>query len=219
MAQAWIDERFSAPCEAPVQEERPAGPDVFHSIALPVKETALDARWARATMMPGDIADGPWAALGRQAAAQTGHDRLQTVNNWVNHHVAYAQDGPDDHWANLPETIARGRGDCEDFAIAKMQLLQRAGVPADSLYLAIVADTVRNIDHAVLIVREDGAFLVLDNRTDRIMPSGEVTDYRPILSFASHFAWTHGYRSQSARATASGPGTAQPRPAASSSAR
>lgn len=236
MAEAWISDRFSAPCPAPAPEARPAGPDVFNSIALPVKATALDSRWAHAKIAPDDIADGQWAAISSRAATQSPHERLQMVNNWVNRHIVYSEDGPNDrrndhrndrpndHWANLTETIARGRGDCEDFAIAKMQLLERAGVRADALYLVIVADTVRNVDHAVLAVREDGAFLVLDNRTDRIMRSGEITDYRPIFSFASHFAWTHGYRSQAARAAAAGPGTpllppAPPRPSASSPAR
>lgn len=194
-AKAFVDTLFAQPCAVPVVEVRPPGPDIFHSVALPVAATALDSRWRRLGAASAIVPSGAWAAVSARAATQHGLEQLQTINNWVNRHVAYAVDSRGDHWADLSETIARGRGDCEDFAIAKMRLLERAGVPADALYLVIVTDTINNLDHAVLVAHEDGAFLVLDSRTDRILRTGEVMDYRPILSFASHFAWTHGYRS------------------------
>lgn len=194
-ARALIDTLFADPCEAAVAEVRPPGPDIFNSVALPVTATALDARWRRLGGASATVSGGAWAAVSARAAGQHGLEQLQTINSWVNRHIAYAVDNRGDHWADLSETIARGRGDCEDFAIAKMRLLERAGVPADTLYLVIVTDTISKLDHAVLVAHEDGAFLVLDSRTDRILRSGEVTDYRPVLSFASRFAWTHGYRS------------------------
>ena len=222
-AKAWIDTLFAQPCEVPV-EVRPPGPDIFNSIALPVTATALDSRWRRLGAASAVIPGGAWAAVSARAATQHGLEQLQTINSWVNGHVVYAADRRGDHWADLSETIARGRGDCEDFAIAKMRLLERAGVPADSLYLVIVTDTINNLDHAVLVAHEDGAFLVLDSRTDRILRTAEVADYRPILSFASHFAWTHGYRSAtghvaSAEAAAKVMPAARPDPVARLSAR
>jgi hypothetical protein len=39
---------------------------------------------------------------------------------------------------------------------------------------------------------------VLDNGTDRLLDSESISDYRPILTFASSGTWTHGYRMQSA---------------------
>jgi predicted transglutaminase-like cysteine proteinase len=73
-------------------------------------------------------------------------------------------------------------------------LLVAAGAASDDLFLVVVRDTVRNRDHAVLAARHDGEMLVLDSRTDLILPSGAITDYRPIFSFAGSFTWMHGYK-------------------------
>jgi hypothetical protein len=35
---------------------------------------------------------------------------------------------------------------------------------------------------------------VLDNGTDEVLESAQVSDYRPVLTFASYGEWTHGYR-------------------------
>jgi len=52
----------------------------------------------------------------------------------------------------------------------------------------------RRADHAVLVVRAAGRFLVLDNGTDRIVDSSDVQDYKPVLTFTAGHAYTHGYR-------------------------
>ncbi|MBK5264389.1 MAG: transglutaminase-like cysteine peptidase [Alphaproteobacteria bacterium] len=174
---------------------RPSGPDIFGSVALAVAATSLDARWRNVTAEPVDAQAGPWGGLIRQAAAQNSLIRLQLINNWVNARVAFVEDQADDQWANLAETITRGQGDCEDYAIAKMQLLESAGVPSDTLYLVIVTDMERHADHAVLAVREGNDMFILDNKTDRVLRSQDISDYRPIVSFSTQFAWTHGYRS------------------------
>jgi hypothetical protein len=53
---------------------------------------------------------------------------------------------------------------------------------------------VRRADHAVLVARRDGQLYVLDNGTDEVLRSEEISDYRPVLTFASYGEWTHGYR-------------------------
>jgi hypothetical protein len=35
---------------------------------------------------------------------------------------------------------------------------------------------------------------VLDNGTDELLDSDQVSDYRPILTFSAYGTWTHGYR-------------------------
>lgn len=174
---------------------RPAAPDIFGSVALPVGATPLDTRWQAVRASAADVTDSPWGALVQQAQGLDPLARLQLINNWVNARIAFAEDPAADQWTSLAETVARGRGDCEDYAIAKMQLLENAGVPGGDMYLVIVTDTARHADHAVLVVRDDGGLLVLDNKTDRILQADQITDYRPIVSFSSDFAWTHGYRS------------------------
>ena len=119
------------------------------------------------------------------------------MNNWVNARIKFTEDrteyGESDHWTNGADTIRRGRGDCEDYALAKMQLLRAIGFSANDMYLSIVKDLVRRADHAVLIVRSEGRFLVLDNNTNRLVDAYANQDYRPVFTYGATQSWTHGY--------------------------
>ena len=174
-------------------------PDVFGSVALRVDHTPLDARWKG---VEHSQVDGPAA---RFAEAQRGKDevaRLEAVDWYVNKRVRFVDDqvqwGRADVWSPASVTLSRGRGDCEDYAIAKLAMLRRAGFADKDLYVVVLKDLVRRADHAVLVARASGHMYVLDNGTDRVLDSESVPDYRPILTFASSGAWTHGYRMQSA---------------------
>ena len=174
-------------------------PDVFGSVALRVDHTPLDARWRG---VEHSQVDGPAA---RFAEAQRGKDevaKLEAVDWYVNKRVHFVDDsvqwGRADVWSSASVTLSRGRGDCEDFAIAKLAMLRRAGFAEKDLYVVILKDLVRRADHAVLVARAGGHMYVLDNGTDRILDSESVPDYRPILTFASSGTWTHGYRMQPA---------------------
>jgi predicted transglutaminase-like cysteine proteinase len=131
----------------------------------------------------------------RQAGAAK---QLRLVNHFVNAHVSYVDDqrrfGRADVWSAASDTLRSGRGDCEDYAIAKFQILRAAGFPQRDLYVTIVRDLVRRADHAVLVARAGGHLFVLDDGTDEVLNSADVSDYRPMLTFASYGEWTHGYR-------------------------
>ena len=73
-------------------------------------------------------------------------------------------------------------------------MLRKAGFAEKDLYLVVLKDLIRRADHAVLVVRSDGRFLVLDNSSNRLVDSAEVRDYRPILTFTAGQRFTHGYR-------------------------
>ena len=195
---------YSASYGAPVMQARmpvyrPAiamdRPDVFNSVALPIARTSLDRRWRK-------VANGPVGA--RPAVYVSGLadrspiEKLEAVNRYVNARVAFVDDsrqyGVSDLWSAAADTLRRGRGDCEDYAIAKLQLLRRAGFADKDLYLVILRDALRRADHAVLVVRAEGRMLVLDNGTDRLIDSFEMPDYRPIFTFSGNRVWTHGYR-------------------------
>lgn len=179
--------------EAPLPPPRPAGPDIFGSVALAVASTPLDARW-HAAHAEAPLGSGPWTPVLQAASSRDRSAQIHIVNAWVNSHLAFAEDAGRDDWAPLERAFARGHGDCEDFAIAKLQLLQSLGVPRDDLYLVIVRDEPRSADHAVLAVRDGAMLVVLDSRTDRVLRAEQISDYRPIMSYSSSFAWTHGYR-------------------------
>jgi predicted transglutaminase-like cysteine proteinase len=192
------------------QAVSPDRPDIFGSVALAVSRTPLDAQWRRASASRFDEA-GPWSAMLVSIRSAPRADQLARVNAWVNAHIAFVEDrsqyGQNDHWATGVDSIRRGRGDCEDYALAKMQLLRAAGFSADDIYLSIVKDLVRRADHAVLVVRSEGRFLVLDNNTDRLVEAGANQDYRPVFTYSATQSWTHGYRRESYAALGAGVGT------------
>jgi predicted transglutaminase-like cysteine proteinase len=170
-------------------------PDIFGTVALRVGHTSLDAKWHRVEHSPVT------GAAARFAETQRGKgsvERLEAVNWYVNKRVHFVDDsrawGRADVWSAANDTLNRGRGDCEDYAIAKLAMLRKAGIADKDLYLVILKDTVRRADHAVLVVRAGGHMYVLDNGTDELLDSESVQDYRPIFTFASAGTWTHGYR-------------------------
>ena len=194
---------YKLPEAAPAILERPAvsegvlsgRPDVFGSVALRVSGSRLDGRWHRVeNARIGGTAGRYAASLGDRDPVE----RLEAVNRYVNRRVTFTDDsrqfGRADVWSAAADTLSRGRGDCEDYAIAKLQMLRRAGISDRDLYLVIVKDLVSRADHAVLVVRAAGHMYVLDNGTERLLDSEEIRDYRPILTFAVGGTWTHGYR-------------------------
>jgi predicted transglutaminase-like cysteine proteinase len=178
-------------------------PDVFGTVALRVDHTPLDARWRSVEHRKLTGAPARFAATLKQAEAL---EQLRLVNRFVNARVQYVDDqrrfGRADVWSAANETLRSGRGDCEDYAIAKLQILRSAGFPQRDLYLTIVRDLVRRADHAVLVARADGHLFVLDDGIDAILDSAEVSDYRPVLTFSSYGEWTHGYRVEAPSAAA-----------------
>ena len=170
-------------------------PDVFGSVALAIPRSPLDGRWHRVERSRISGAPAAFAAAlrGRDSVA-----RLDAVNRYVNARVTFTDDLAQyrtaDLWSAASDTLRRGRGDCEDYAIAKLQMLRAAGFADRDLYLVIVKDLVRRADHAVLVVRAEGRMLLLDNGTDRMADASLAQDYRPVFSFAAGRVWTHGYQ-------------------------
>jgi predicted transglutaminase-like cysteine proteinase len=183
------------PQAAPVIAASLDRPDVFNSLAMPIAHTPLDARW---TKVQSARVGGSAARFAMGLRQRDERARLDAVNRFVNARVAFTDDsrqfGVADKWSAANSTLARGRGDCEDYAIAKLALLRRAGFADRDLYFVILKDLARRADHAVLVVRSGGRFLVLDNGTDRLTDSAEIRDYRPILTFSAGQRFAHGYR-------------------------
>jgi predicted transglutaminase-like cysteine proteinase len=127
----------------------------------------------------------------------TGRERLGWINRAVNLSVRpasdWAQYGYADYWASPLTTLANQAGDCEDYAILKFAVLAELGVAADDLRLVIVRDDMRQTDHAVLAVRDDAEWLILDNRmmaTPRAEQARQyypmfVMDYRGVRAFST----------------------------------
>jgi predicted transglutaminase-like cysteine proteinase len=100
---------------------------------------------------------------------------IRPISDWVQYGYA-------DFWASPLQTMASGAGDCEDYAIVKYVALRELGVPPDDLRLVIVQDEKREIGHAVVAVRYEQRWLILDNRTMSILDADDVRDYRPLFA-------------------------------------
>ena len=110
--------------------------------------------------------------------AQTGRGRVGVINRAVNLAIEHMSDlrqwGVNERWSPPLETFTTGRGDCEDYAIAKYVALIEAGVPADDVRLVIVDDRAANDGHAVAAVHLDDGWVVLDNRWLTLVDAGRM---------------------------------------------
>lgn len=175
---------------------------ILGTMSVSIKHTPFDNDWAAVRgkqasrkMQRTLIATGARRS-GDQAA------QVEAVNRWVNRTIEFGEDrdvyGRADYWAPASETLRRGIGDCEDFAIAKMELLSALGISRDKMRLVVARDLVRNADHAVLVVTLAEGAVMLDNMTDRLLDARLPNDYRPIMSFSQDSKWVHGYAVQPA---------------------
>jgi predicted transglutaminase-like cysteine proteinase len=122
----------------------------------------------------------------KKARERSGRERIDLVNRAINADIAYTSDqalhGVADLWMAPLATLSAGRGDCEDYAIAKYAALREAGTPAEDLRFLLVRDNAVRLDHAVLAVRHDGRWLVLDNRHAILMEQTDTRHFTPLFA-------------------------------------
>ncbi len=116
---------------------------------------------------------------------QEGRARIGVVNRAINLAVRptsdLAQWGVPDRWRAPLATLTSGRGDCEDYAIAKYAALIAAGVAEDDVRLVIIRDNAIGEDHAVVTARLDGCWIVLDNRRLTLVTDAEMQHAVPLF--------------------------------------
>lgn len=78
----------------------------------------------------------------------------------------------DDYWATPKEFLVQGKGDCEDYAIAKYFTLKETGIDKNKLFLAVVQVKGETSYHMVLLYIENKKSmpLVLDNLSSKVIP-------------------------------------------------
>jgi predicted transglutaminase-like cysteine proteinase len=126
------------------------------------------------------------------ATTLEGRARIGVINRSINLAIRPADDGKDgavDEWSSPLATLAKGAGDCEDYAIAKLLALRAAGVDADDMRLTIVHDVRRAQDHAVVAVRLDQRWLILDNQRLVMLEDKVIRNVRPAASIDSSGVW------------------------------
>ena len=115
------------------------------------------------------------------ARAREGLDRLEEINRLINLAIRYtsdlAQHGSPDVWSAPLATLRSGRGDCEDYTIAKYAALRQAGVPDSDLRILLGNDSTVREAHAVLAVLHEGTWQILDNRRAVILADSKFSSF------------------------------------------
>ena len=119
------------------------------------------------------------------ARAREGRARFGEINRAINLAIRamsdMAQYGQIDVWSSPLDTFASGAGDCEDYAIAKFAALRLAGVSPDDIRIVVLRDQMRGEDHAAVMARLDGHWLMLDNRRMAMVEDVDVRNHRPLF--------------------------------------
>jgi predicted transglutaminase-like cysteine proteinase len=115
-----------------------------------------------------------------------GRSKIAQINRAINAAIRYTSDeeqyGVADLWTAPLASLASGRGDCEDYAIAKYAALRDAGFAFEDLRLLIVRDRNARQDHAVVGVRHEGRWLMLDNRHDILLEEKDAQHFTPLFA-------------------------------------
>jgi predicted transglutaminase-like cysteine proteinase len=115
-------------------------------------------------------------AIIAEGRADTGRARIGVINRAINLAI---QPLSDDRWNAPLVTLTTGRGDCKDYAIAKYVALREAGVADDDVRLVIVRNLAADEYHAVVAVRLDGIWIMLDNRWLTLVEDSEMNRVIP----------------------------------------
>ena len=124
--------------------------------------------------------------IAHEIRSRSGRAQIETANRLVNGAIRYMSDlnqhGAVDVWSAPLASLGSGRGDCEDYAIAKYVLLHDAGVREEDLRILLVRDRAVREDHAVLAVRNAGSWMMLDNRRSELAADSELPHFTPLYS-------------------------------------
>jgi predicted transglutaminase-like cysteine proteinase len=129
-------------------------------------------------------------------------EQLSRINQFFNNHINFVSDqtiwGESDYWATPLESLGKGKGDCEDYSIAKYTFLRSLGIPDERLKLTYVRARIggpyskTSQAHMVLsyYATPTDEPLILDNLISEIHEGSRRIDLTPIFSFNSEGLWT-----------------------------
>ena len=132
----------------------------------------------------------PWAArrfltIVDDGRTRSGRARIGVINREINFSIVPTSDsaqwGVPDRWSSPLETFTTLRGDCEDYAIAKFVALRAAGIPQQDVRLVVVHNNAAGEQHAVVAVRLDGDWVILDNRWLALVRDREMWRATPLF--------------------------------------
>ena len=173
----------------------PVTPNLFGTIALPVRADRYAAGWRRADLDASFLPSmqrlvAPARGLSREQ--QLGYVQAAVTRNvrWISDATEW---GLHDYWASAAETLQHGAGDMEDRAIVKMQALRTLGFPARDLYLTMGRDKVGG-PITVLLARLNNRFYVLDDLGGAPISADRREGFEPMITLGQNGSWIHGHQ-------------------------
>ncbi|NDY95482.1 transglutaminase-like cysteine peptidase [Wenzhouxiangella limi] len=142
-----------------------------------------------------------WAGLLEEIRSEPAENQLDRVNEFFHRNVRYQIDqqlyGEEDYWASPLETLGHGRGDCEDWAIAKYISLRHLGIPDRNLRLIYVRAQIGGprspVSQAHMVLGyysvPNAEPIILDSLISNVLPASERTDLSPVFSFNADGLW------------------------------
>ena len=159
---------------------------------------------------PAVVAVTQWRDAMATARGLAETEKINRINDFFNRRIVFVDDieawGKTDYWATPLESLGRGRGDCEDFAIAKYVSLRSLGVPLDRLRLTYVRAQIGGGSQAHMVLAyypsPRAEPLILDNLVGDILPASRRGDLFPVFSFNSEGLWVGSGASEKASGSA-----------------
>lgn len=195
--------QLSVPSRTIEEATRPGEPSVFGTIALPVRAQPTSTRWTK--LMNASLDQPRLVALTAEARALTAEDKVAFVQDILDRMTVLNKDSADcsddGYWAPAEETFSRGKGDCFDIAVAKMEALRLLGIPSDDLmlttgYFGKGIESSRGHESVALLVRIGQRFWLLSEGSERIIEADQSADnavgFSPVLTYGVGKTWIHG---------------------------
>ena len=117
-------------------------------------------------------------AIVAEGREHTDRARIGVINRAINLTIHPANLN---YWTAPLETFAIGRGNCKQYAIAKYLALIEAGISENDVKLVIVADLATAENHALLAVRLNSDWIMLDNRWLSMVRDTEMRGVIPLF--------------------------------------
>jgi predicted transglutaminase-like cysteine proteinase len=116
--------------------------------------------------------------------------RIGHINRAIDLAIKAINNGPQygslSKWTSPLATLARGFGDCKQYAVLKYAALNDAGFGLSSLRILIVQDKLRREQHALAAVHYKGHWIILNNLTLALVESDQVLNYYTPLYSLDH---------------------------------
>jgi len=154
-----------------------------------------------------------WRDLLNQTSSQSDAVKLRWVNDFFNRRIRFGEDSEiwnkQDYWATPLEVLGRGKGDCEDFAVAKYVTLKLLGIPSEKMRMTYVKARIGGPQSTLVQAHMVLSYypapgdepLVLDNLILDIRPASRRSDLTMVFGFNTEGLWVGGVNPRAASAS------------------